>query len=212
MHRRVGADHHGYVPRMKAAITCRSSVRKDFHVVLNQMVNLMRGGEPVAMSTRSANSSPCREVLDDVGTDAARFMFLSRKSDSPLDIDLDLVKQRNMENPVYYVQYAYARVPRYTYIYDRGVVLPERCTADMLAPLTSADDLALLREAERFRNVVEDAARSRAAHPVSFYSWNLRASCTATTQQSRAERRRRGRHEGAPCAAARRERGHCQRP
>ena len=170
-----GADHHGYVPRMKAAITCmKHDPEKDFHVVLIQMVNLMRGGEPVAMSTRSGEFVTLREVLDDVGTDAARFMFLSRKSDSPLDFDLDLVKQRNMENPVYYVQYAYARVAALLRrAADRGVVLPEHCTPDMLAPLTSADDLALLREAERFRNVVEDAARARAAHPVSFYLMEL---------------------------------------
>ena len=165
MHRRVGADHHGYVPRMKAAITCRSSVRKDFHVVLNQMVNLMRGGEPVAMSTRSANSSPCREVLDDVGTDAARFMFLSRKSDSPLDIDLDLVKQRNMENPVYYVQYAYARVPRcLRRAADRAWFFRTLHGGHARAPHLGRRSGPSARSGT-FRNVVEDAARSRAAHP-----------------------------------------------
>lgn len=170
-----GADHHGYVPRMKAAVTCmQRDPENDFHVVLIQMVNLMRGGEPVAMSTRSGEFVTLREVLDDVGTDAARYMFLSRKSDSPLDFDLDLVKQRNMENPVYYVQYAHARVAALLRrAIDRGVTIPEKSTADMLIPLASADDLALLREVERFRNVVEDAARSRAAHPVSFYLMDL---------------------------------------
>ena len=170
-----GADHHGYIPRMKAAITCmKHDPNKDFHVVLIQMVNLMRGGEPVAMSTRAGEFVTLREVLDDVGTDAARFMFLSRKSDSPLDFDLDLVKQRNMDNPVYYVQYAHARVAALLRrAADRGIVLPERCTAEQLAGLTSPDDLALLREAERFRNVVQDASRARAAHPVSFYLMEL---------------------------------------
>ena len=170
-----GADHHGYVPRMKAAVTCmQHDPENDFHVVLIQMVNLMRGGEPVAMSTRSGEFVTLREVLDDVGTDAARYMFLSRKSDSPLDFDLDLVKQRNMENPVYYVQYAHARVAALLRrAADRGVEMPERSSLEMLAPLTSADDLSLLREVERFRNVVEDAARARAAHPVSFYLMEL---------------------------------------
>ncbi len=166
-----GADHHGYVPRMRAAIQCMGrDPLNDFHVVLIQMVNLMRGGEPVAMSTRAGEFVTLREVLDDVGADAARYMFLSRKSDTPLDFDLELVKQRSMDNPVYYVQYAHARVAALLRrAADRGVELPAKCTPDMLACLTSADDLALLREADRFRNVVVDSARARAAHPVSFY-------------------------------------------
>lgn len=166
-----GADHHGYVPRMRAAIQCMGrDPMNDFHVVLIQMVNLMRNGEPVAMSTRAGEFVTLREVLDDVGADAARYMFLSRKSDTPLDFDLELVKQRSMDNPVYYVQYAHARVAALLRrAADRGVELPAQCTADMLACLSSADDLALLREADRFRNVVEDSARARAAHPVSFY-------------------------------------------
>ncbi|WP_298067924.1 arginine--tRNA ligase [uncultured Mailhella sp.] len=170
-----GADHHGYIPRMKAAITCmKHDPEKDFHVVLIQMVNLMRGGEPVAMSTRAGEFVTLREVLDEVGTDAARYMFLSRKSDSPLDFDLELVKQRNMDNPVYYVQYAHARVSALLRrAADRGIVLPERCSAGELACLTAPDDLSLLREAERFRNVVQDASRARAAHPVSFYLMEL---------------------------------------
>lgn len=170
-----GADHHGYIPRMKAAITCmKHDPEKDFHVVLIQMVNLMRGGVPVAMSTRAGEFVTLREVLDEVGTDAARYMFLSRKSDSPLDFDLDLVKQRNMDNPVYYVQYAHARVSALLRrAADRGIVLPERCSAVELACLTAPDDLSLLREAERFRNVVQDASRARAAHPVSFYLMEL---------------------------------------
>ncbi len=122
------------------------------------------------MSTRAGEFVTLREVLDDVGADAARYMFLSRKSDTPLDFDLELVKQRSMDNPVYYVQYAHARVAALLRrAADRGIVLPEKSSAEMLACLTSADDLALLRDAERFRNVVEDSARARAAHPVSFY-------------------------------------------
>lgn len=170
-----GADHHGYIPRMKVAISCmKRDPEKDFHVVLIQLVNLMRGGEPVAMSTRAGEFVTLREVLDEVGTDAARFMFLSRKSDSPLDFDLDLVKQRNMDNPVYYVQYAHARVAALLRrAAERGIVLPERCAAEALTGLTAPDDLALLREADRFRNVVQEASQARAAHPVSFYLMEL---------------------------------------
>ena len=165
-----GADHHGYVPRMRAAITAMGKPRESFDVVLIQLVNLLQGGKPVSMSTRAGTFETLADVVKEVGADAARFMFLSRKSDTSLDFDLELAKQRSLDNPVYYVQYAHARVAALLRrAADRGVALPEKCDAAMLACLTSADDLALLREAERFRNVVEDSARARAAHPVSFY-------------------------------------------
>ncbi len=174
-----GADHHGYIPRMKAAITCmKHDPEKDFHVVLIQLVNLMRGGEPVAMSTRSGEFVTLREVLDEVGADAARFMFLSRKSDSPLDFDLDLVKQRNMDNPVYYVQYAHARISAILRrSREQGLDLPPRGSRALcLDSLNSPEELGLLRQVERFRNVVSEAAAARAAHPLSYYLIDLAGS------------------------------------
>ena len=166
-----GADHHGYIPRMKAAITCMNhDPDKDFHVVLIQLVNLMRGGEPVAMSTRSGEFVTLREVLDEVGTDAARYMFLSRKSDSPLDFDLDLVKQRNMDNPVYYVQYAYARIAAIMRkAAGVGIILPEHSDPQTLLCLNSAEELSLLKDVERFKDIVNESALARAAHPISYY-------------------------------------------
>ncbi len=166
-----GADHHGYIPRMKAAITCmKHDPEKDFHVVLIQLVNLMRGGEPVAMSTRSGEFVTLREVLDEVGTDAARFMFLSRKSDSPLDFDLDLVKQRNMDNPVYYVQYAYARIAALMRrAADMGIRLPDHSDPQALRCLDTGEELALMKDVERFKDVVCDAAKARVAHPLTYY-------------------------------------------
>ena len=174
-----GADHHGYIPRMKAAITCmKHDPEKDFHVVLIQLVNLMRGGVPVAMSTRSGEFVTLREVLDEVGTDAARFMFLSRKSDSPLDFDLDLVKQRNMDNPVYYVQYAHARISAVLRrAREKGLDLPPCGSRTLcLDSLDSPEELGLLRQVERFRNVVSEAAAARAAHPLSYYLIDLAGS------------------------------------
>jgi arginyl-tRNA synthetase len=171
-----GADHHGYIPRMKAAITClKHDPEKDFHVVLIQLVNLMRGGEPVAMSTRSGEFVTLRDVLDEVGTDAARFMFLARKSDSPLDFDLDLVKQRNMDNPVYYVQYAYARICAILRrAGERGLELPPSGSAGLrLDGLDGYEEIGLLREVERFRNVIAEAAAARAAHSLSYYLIDL---------------------------------------
>lgn len=170
-----GADHHGYVPRMRAAVAALGrNPDTDFAVILIQLVNLLRGGEQVAMSTRSGEFITLSEVLDEVGVDAARFMFLSRKSDSPLDFDLDLVKQRNLDNPVYYVQYAHARIAallrRAT---DRGIHLPPASGEALLAPLTAPDDMALLRAVERFTDAVEDAAQARAPHGISFYLMDL---------------------------------------
>lgn len=98
-----GADHHGYIPRMRAAVAALGRKPEAFDVVLIQLVNLLRGGELVAMSTRAGQFETLADVVKETGADAARFMFLSRKSDSPLDFDLELVKQRTMDNPVYYV-------------------------------------------------------------------------------------------------------------
>jgi len=105
-----GADHHGYVPRLKASLQSLGHSPDSLTVILVQLVTLIRGGKPVAMSTRAGEFITLKEVLDEVGTDAARYIFLTRRSDSSLDFDLDLAKKQSSENPVYYVQYAHARV------------------------------------------------------------------------------------------------------
>ena len=105
-----GADHHGYIARMKAAVKAMGRNPDDFIVLLIQLVNLLRDGKIVTMSTRSGEFITLREVLDEAGVDAARFFFLMRRSDSQLDFDLDLAKKEGSENPVYYVQYAHARI------------------------------------------------------------------------------------------------------
>ena len=105
-----GADHHGYIPRMKAGVEAIGKSADDLDVLLIQLVNLMRDGRPVAMSTRSGEFVTLEEVLDEVGVDATRFFFLTRRSDSQLDFDLDLAKKQSSDNPVYYVQYAHARI------------------------------------------------------------------------------------------------------
>ena len=105
-----GADHHGYIPRMKGVIQALGFRPDQLEVVLIQLVNLLRGGERVSMSTRGGTFVTLREVLDEVGKDAARYFFLMRRADSPLDFDLDLARSRSNENPVFYVQYAHARI------------------------------------------------------------------------------------------------------
>ncbi len=171
-----GADHHGYVPRLKAAVQALGRDAEDFQVVLVQLVNLLRGGEPVAMSTRSGAFVTLKEVVDEVGADAARFMFLSRKSDSPLDFDLEVAKQQSMENPVYYVQYAHARIcSLMRKAEERGLQLEENARGEeaVLSRLDSEEDMILLRQLARFGDAIEAAARSLSPHFVSYYLQEL---------------------------------------
>jgi arginyl-tRNA synthetase len=105
-----GADHHGYVPRLAAAIEALGGKPESFAAILVQLVSLSRGGSPVAMSTRSGEFITLEEVVREVGRDAARYFFLTRRSDSHLEFDLELAKARNNDNPVYYAQYAHARI------------------------------------------------------------------------------------------------------
>ena len=104
-----GADHHGYVPRIKACIQMLGFDQETLKVILYQLVSLVRGGQPVAMSTRSGEFITLKEVVDEVGKDACRFSFLMRAPDSPLEFDLELAKKQTSENPVFYVQYVNAR-------------------------------------------------------------------------------------------------------
>lgn len=165
-----GADHHGYVPRMKA---CVSALGRDpeasLKVILVQLVNLLKGGEQIAMSTRAGKFETLHDVVEEVGADAARFMFLSRKSDSHLDFDLDTVKEKSMDNPVYYVQYAHARVKSlFAKAAERGIA-PRPATPELLARLDTDEDLELLKLMEQYPDMVAAAAKTFAPHLVSFY-------------------------------------------
>ena len=169
-----GADHHGYIPRMRGAIMAMGKPKESFEVVLIQLVNLIKDGQPVSMSTRAGTFETLRDVVALVGVDAARFMFLSRKSDSPLDFDLDLVRSRNMDNPVYYVQYAHARIHGLLRrANERGISLPATTTADILSHLTCEDDLAILKKEAEYPWVVLSAAKALDVHHVSRYLMDL---------------------------------------
>lgn len=168
-----GADHHGYVPRMRAAIAALGKGKDQFDVILVQLVNLLRDGEQIAMSTRAGEFETLADVMKEVGIDASRFMFLYRKSDSHLDFDLELVKQRSMENPVYYVQYAHARVAAVLRKgAERGLTLPESGGAN-LALLTEKAEVDLLQRLDGFVDVVENAASNLAPHHISHYLMEL---------------------------------------
>lgn len=168
-----GYDHHGYVPRMRAAVRALGKSDERFDVILVQLVNLLRGGVQVAMSTRSGEFETLADVMNEVGVDASRFMFLSRKSDSHLDFDLELVKQRSMENPVYYVQYAHARISAVLRkAAERNLVLPETGGADY-SLLAEPAELNLLRLMDKFEDVAQSAALNLSPHHISHYLMEL---------------------------------------
>jgi len=171
-----GADHHGYAPRIKGAVRALGKPPESLEIILVQLVNLLRGGEQVAMSTRAGEFETLSDVCAEVGVDAARFMFLSRKSDSHLDFDLELVKQRSMENPVYYVQYAHARICSVMRKAEERNIHAGQPSAELLAALGTPEDLELLQLLEQFPDTLASAAKYLSPHYVSFYLMDL-ATC-----------------------------------
>ncbi len=170
-----GADHHGYVPRMKAVVAGLGHPPEDLDVLLIQMVNLLRDGKPYTMGKRSGNFITLNEVVDEVGRDACRFYFLMRRSDSQLDFDLELAKRQSSDNPVYYVQYAHARVCSIKRnAEEQGVVLPE-CRAVDLYSLTLPEELLLAKQLARYPEMVVGAAQHCEPHRVVYYLQELAA-------------------------------------
>jgi arginyl-tRNA synthetase len=171
-----GADHHGYVPRLKAALQALGYERDLLRVVLVQMVQITRGGEPVRMGKRTGEFISLEEVLQEVGRDAARFFFLMRKSDSHLEFDLDLAKRQSSDNPVFYVQYAHARVAsifeqaRRTGLLDGGVPGEDSV---VLERLQLEEELELIRQMVQLDDVLEDSVRELEPHRVVFYLHEL---------------------------------------
>ncbi|MBQ9903431.1 MAG: arginine--tRNA ligase [Synergistaceae bacterium] len=167
-----GADHHGYIARMKAAVKAMGKNPDDFIVLLIQLVNLLRDGKIVTMSTRAGEFITLREVLDEAGVDAARFFFLTRRSDSQLDFDLDLAKKEGNDNPVYYVQYAHARISGILREYaNRGGTLAD----DEIAPevFTNKDARELADSLSRFPDTVKEASEELAPQAITGYVLNL---------------------------------------
>ena len=168
-----GADHHGYVARLKAAMQGLGYDPDVLKVVLVQMVQLTRGGEPVRMGKRTGEFVSLEEVLEEVGRDAARFFFLMRKSDSHLDFDLNLAKQQSSENPVFYVQYAHARVSSiFEQAAKSGVDLGDRAAVPV-ARLELAEEMELIRKMIQFNDVLEESVRDLEPHRLVFYLLDL---------------------------------------
>ncbi|MDT8395857.1 MAG: arginine--tRNA ligase [bacterium] len=164
-----GADHHGYVARMKAAVAALGRDMEDLQIVLVQLVSLVRKGQPVAMSTRGGQFVTLREVRDEVGRDAARFIFLTRKADSQLEFDLDLAKERSNDNPVYYVQYAHARICSILRnAAEQGIPMPDPETVEF-GLLDLPEEKELIRHMAALPDVVEGAALSMEPHRITNY-------------------------------------------
>jgi arginyl-tRNA synthetase len=168
-----GADHHGHVKRVEAAMTALGLPAERIKVLLVQIVNLTRDGEPVRMGKRSGEFVALADVLDEVGPDLARFFFLMRKSDAQLDFDLELARRQTAENPVFYVQYAHTRIAGiFRQAAERGVTRGAPSAA-LAAPLGNDDELALIRLLDEFPSVVEGAALAFEPHRIVFYAQKL---------------------------------------
>jgi arginyl-tRNA synthetase len=175
-----GADHGGYVKRMRAAVEALSEGRVGLDVKLYQLVRLMRNGEPVKMSKRSGDFVTLREVVDEVGVDAVRFMMLFRKNDAALEFDLSKVIEQSKDNPVFYVQYAHARAKS---VLRQGVttisgidISSDALAAAELGLLADPGEIALIKLLAQYPRIVEAAALSHEPHRIAFYLHDLAAS------------------------------------
>ncbi len=166
-----GADHHGYICRVKAAMTALGFNAKNLEILLMQMVSLYRGGELVKMSKRTGESITLRELMEEVGVDAARYFFLMRSADSQLDFDLDLAKKESSENPVYYVQYAHARISSILRnAPETGLKLSEKPNFSLLKEEEEQD---LIKKIASFEEEVDKAAMEYAPQRIAKYAYNL---------------------------------------
>ena len=168
-----GADHHGYVCRVKAAMQALGHDPEKLTVLLLQMVSLYRGGELVKMSKRTGQSVTLNELMEEVGTDAARYFFLMRSLDSQLDFDLDLAKKKSNDNPVYYIQYAHARICSiFRQAEETKLTLSE---APKLSLLTDESEVDLIKKLESYPEEVKKAAADYAPQRIARYSYDLAA-------------------------------------
>jgi len=172
-----GADHGGYVKRMAAAVAALSGRKAALDVKLCQLVKLMRGGEPVKMSKRAGDFVTLREVVDEVGVDAVRFMMLYRKNDAPLEFDLAKVIEQSKDNPVFYVQYAHARgksvLRQAVASFSDLDVAPAALLVAPLALLTDEGEISLAKAIAQYPRLIEAAAAAHEPHRVAFYLHDL---------------------------------------
>ena len=166
-----GADHHGYVARVKAAMKMLGYDADKLKIIFLQMVSLFRSGELVKMSKRAGTAIPLRERMEEVGTDAARYFFLMRSTDSQLDFDLDLAKSQSADNPVYYIQYAHARICSiFRQTKEAGITLD---SDPKFSLMTSTAEIDLINKIFEYPDEIEKAAEEYAPQRIARYVYDL---------------------------------------
>ncbi len=197
-----GADHGGYVARMKAAVAAIGRDPENFEAVLIQLVNLVRGGETVSMSTRKATFETLEDVREEVGRDACRYFFLMRSHNAQLDFDLDLAKQETADNPVYYIQYAHARIASiFRKAAERGLEPADPASVDP-SKLNLPEEARLARMLGSFPGVVEECAEALEPHKLAFYLLELARMFQSYYSKGRADDRYRVLADDGAVAAA----------
>jgi len=162
------------VPRLKGIVQAFGRNPEDLKIVLVQLVALLRDGVPVAMSTRSGEFVTLKEVIDEVGRDAARFFFLMRRSDSQLDFDLELAKRQSTDNPVYYVQYAHARICSiFEAAQEKGMLIPADLEDIVLRKLGTPEEMVIIKTLTTFPDVVEGSALNYEPHRITYFLQEL---------------------------------------
>jgi arginyl-tRNA synthetase len=177
-----GADHHGYVSRVAGSIEASGRRRDQFHVILVHLVNLLRGGTPIAMSTRAGEFVTLNAVIKEVGRDATRFIFLTRSYESPLDFDLELAKQKTNDNPVFYVQYVHARISSIIRKGKERGIDEIRWKEGAIALLREPEEINLIKTMTRYPEVLKASAEFMEPHRLTFYLMNLASLFHAYTQ------------------------------
>jgi arginyl-tRNA synthetase len=170
-----GADHHGYIQRLRSVLGAFGLPEEKFKVILIQMVTLLRHGKPVQMSKRAGEFITLSEVIEEVGTDTAKFIFLTRRADSHLEFDIEIAKEQSAENPVFYIQYAFARISSlFRQAMEKGILLKD---ADMIGAdlevLKDADEISILKKILQYPIVFEGAVLSFEPHRVTYYLQDL---------------------------------------
>jgi len=165
-----GADHHGYIGRVKGALSSLGLNAEKLKILLVQFATLYRGKQKLQMSTRSGEYVTLKELRDEVGNDATRFFYVTRKSEQHLDFDLDLAKSQSNDNPVYYIQYAHARICSvFKQLRERGLDFDHDTATEHLAVLTEQHELAMVKTLSRYSDVVLAAAKNHEPHLLAFY-------------------------------------------
>lgn len=182
-----GADHHGYVPRMMAAIKALGYEEDFLEIIIGQMVNLLSGGKPVRMSKRTGEMVTLEELLEEVGSDAIRFFFVSKSTDSTLDFDIELAKEESQENPVYYVQYAHARICSILRKAEKehGINIDADEPSKYIHLLTTRDEIRLISKLSLYPEIIDVSARTRDVHHLPAYLIDLASSFHSFYQKVR---------------------------